>query len=92
MEDEDGNRQFVAWVRDVMAARRLTQRQVAKRAGIDHSTLSRLLAGRRLRLSYDTARRLYRVLEREGTAPLLTRSFRREGVTREDDRETPTRG
>ena len=63
------------WVREVMAARRLTQRQVAMLAGIHHSSLSRLLGGERVKLSYETARRLYRALERTPTKPLLERTF-----------------
>ena len=59
MEEED--RLFVAWVRQVMTARRLSQRQVAMLSGIDHSALSRLLQGKR-NMSYATAARLYRAL------------------------------
>jgi transcriptional regulator with XRE-family HTH domain len=75
LEDDDGDRLFVDWVREVMAARRLTQRQVARLAGIHHSSLSRLLGGERVKLSYATARRLYRALERDAEEPLLERTF-----------------
>jgi len=39
--------QFRAWLDDGMRARRLTQRGLARLAGIDHSTISRLLRGDR---------------------------------------------
>jgi DNA-binding XRE family transcriptional regulator len=35
---------FGGWLRDAMAERRITQRALAMRTGIDHSTISRLLA------------------------------------------------
>jgi transcriptional regulator with XRE-family HTH domain len=60
LEDED--RLFIAWVRQVMTARRLSQRQVAMLSGMDHSVLSRLLQGKR-NMSYATAARLYRALD-----------------------------
>jgi transcriptional regulator with XRE-family HTH domain len=73
LEDED--RLFIAWVRQAMSARGLTQRQVAMLAGVNHSTISRLLRGERVGLKYATALRLYRALEGESTTPLLDRSF-----------------
>ena len=39
---------FGEWLRARMQARRMTQRQLARKAGIDHSTISRLLRGHRL--------------------------------------------
>ena len=75
MEDED--RLFIAWVRQVMSARGLTQRQVAMLAGVDHSTISRLLKGERVGLKYVTALHLYRALDKESATPLLDRSFAR---------------
>jgi transcriptional regulator with XRE-family HTH domain len=80
VEEED--RLFVAWVRNVMVTRRLTQRQVAMLAGVDHSTISRLLSGDRVGLRYVTALRLYRALEKESTRSLLERSFSRGDETR----------
>ena len=38
---------FGGWLRDAMAERRVSQRTLAMRTGIDHSTISRLLAGGR---------------------------------------------
>jgi transcriptional regulator with XRE-family HTH domain len=73
LEDED--RLFITWVRQVMSARGLTQRQVAMLAGVNHSTISRLLRGERVGLKYATALRLYRALVGESTTPLLDRSF-----------------
>jgi transcriptional regulator with XRE-family HTH domain len=35
---------FGGWIRDAMAERRITQRALAMRTGIDHSTISRLIA------------------------------------------------
>ena len=40
-----GQAEFVAWVRSEMDRRGISQRVVAKRAGINHSGLSRLLRG-----------------------------------------------
>ena len=38
---------FGGWLRDMMAARRISQRVLAMRSGISHSTISRLLRGDR---------------------------------------------
>jgi hypothetical protein len=76
LEDED--LLFIAWMRHAMAGRRLTQRQVAMLARVDHSTISRLLRGERTGLRYMTALRLYQALENETTTPLLERSFSRD--------------
>lgn len=38
---------FAGWLRDAMAARRLSTRGVAARCGIDHSTIYRLARGKR---------------------------------------------
>jgi hypothetical protein len=73
---------FIAWMRHAMAGRRLTQRQLAMLAGVDHSTISRLLNGERTGLKYMTALRLYRALENETTTPLLERSFSRDDILR----------
>lgn len=37
---------FAGWLRDEMAQHRVSQREVALRAGLDHSALSRILRGR----------------------------------------------
>jgi transcriptional regulator with XRE-family HTH domain len=39
---------FDRWLQDQLKARKLTQRQLAQRSGVDHSTVSRLLRGRRM--------------------------------------------
>lgn len=38
------NGDFSGWLRDAMAERRITQRALAMRTGIDHSSISRLVA------------------------------------------------
>ena len=80
LEDED--RLFIAWMRHAMAGRGLTQRQVAMLAGVNHSTISRLLTGDRTGLRYATALRVYRALENETATPLLERSFARADILR----------
>ena len=42
------NGDFSGWLRDEMAQRRITQRALAMRTGIDHSSISRLLARDRI--------------------------------------------
>ena len=61
-EEEEEDSLFLAWVRQVMAARRLSLRQVAMLSRVDHTVLSRLLLGKR-RMSYVVAARLYRALD-----------------------------
>jgi transcriptional regulator with XRE-family HTH domain len=39
---------FTAWLQQRLAASRLSQRQLADKAGVDHSTISRLLNGARM--------------------------------------------
>lgn len=51
---------FNAWLRRQLRERRMSQRQLAQLAGIDHSTISRLLNGRTP--SLDTATRLAQAL------------------------------
>lgn len=52
---------FAAWLRREMRASRLSQRQLARRASVSHSTISRLLSETR-QPSYRTAYRLARCL------------------------------
>jgi hypothetical protein len=52
---------FAGWLRDSMAARRVSARMLAMRAGIDHSTISRLTSGSR-EPTLRTALALLRVL------------------------------
>jgi transcriptional regulator with XRE-family HTH domain len=42
-----GGRAFTQWLRLQLRARKLTQRQLAQKSGIDHSTISRLMRGDR---------------------------------------------
>ena len=41
------DRTFSQWLNDELRARKLTQRQLACRSGVDHSTISRLTRGNR---------------------------------------------
>jgi DNA-binding XRE family transcriptional regulator len=52
---------FNGWLRDAMAERRLSQRALAMRTGISHSTISRLITGDRIP-SLSTAIAIVRVL------------------------------
>ncbi len=54
-------RLFCQWLNDQLRARKLTQRQLAQRSGVDHSTISRLARGDRTP-SLRTADRLARSL------------------------------
>ena len=57
-----GHSDFVAWVRSEMERRGISQRVVAKRAGINHSGLSRLLRGGGGTMRFATAVALARAL------------------------------
>jgi DNA-binding XRE family transcriptional regulator len=71
---------FAGWLRDEMASRRMTTRMLAVRAGVDHTTVSRLAVGER-QPSLATAVAIIRVL-----APRPTRGpFDEE--TRDEARE-----
>jgi len=52
---------FDAWLRTRLKRRRLSQRQLAERSGVNHSTISRLLTGER-RPTLATATKLVRAL------------------------------
>ena len=52
-----GGRPFSHWLNDQLRARKLTQRQLAQKSGVDHSTISRLSRGDRTP-SLRTAQRL----------------------------------
>jgi len=49
--------QFGDWLENQLASKRMTQRQLADRSGVDHSTISRLMRGDRVP-SLETAQRL----------------------------------
>jgi len=53
--------EFTTWLKARLASRRISQRQLARRSGVDHSTISRLLKGQR-RPTRDTERKLGLVL------------------------------
>ena len=57
---------FAGWLREAMAARRISTRGLAARSGIDHSTICRLTHGER-EPSLSTAVALLKVL---GTEPM----------------------
>jgi transcriptional regulator with XRE-family HTH domain len=57
---------FAGWLRDAMAARRLSTRGLAARSGIDHSSICRLARGER-EPSLATAVAILKVL---GTEPM----------------------
>src|SRR5688572_23821197 len=59
---------FAGWLKEAMAARGVSQRMLGHISGIDHSTISRLLAGDR-EPTLGTALALIRVLERPGRRP-----------------------
>ena len=44
---EDGRDSFAEWLRLELRAHRMSVRQLALRSGVDHSTISRILAGNR---------------------------------------------
>lgn len=52
---------FATWLRLTMYQRELTQRELGRRSGVDHATISRLLSGEREPL-LSTAQKLFRVL------------------------------
>jgi DNA-binding XRE family transcriptional regulator len=55
------NGDFAGWLRDEMAARRMSSRMLAARAGLDHTTIFRLAGGER-QPSLATAVAIIRVL------------------------------
>jgi transcriptional regulator with XRE-family HTH domain len=57
-----GPREFNTWLQLQLKARKLTQRQLAQKSGVDHSTISRLIRGDRVP-SLRTAALLARCLE-----------------------------
>jgi transcriptional regulator with XRE-family HTH domain len=54
-------REFAEWLRTQLAVRRISQRYVAQRSGVDHATISRLVRGQRTP-TLATAVKLARVL------------------------------
>jgi len=62
---------FSEWLRIRLKARKMSQRQVAERSGIHHSTISRLVSGERSP-TLDTATKLAHVLGADGGAEAPT--------------------
>ncbi len=60
---------FADWLDGRLRTARISQRQLAMRAGVHHSTISRLVRQRRTP-SFDTAVRLAQVLDPTGTLPI----------------------
>lgn len=56
----DSDEPYGAWLTRRLKAQRMTQRQLASRTGVNHSTISRLAAGREP--MYHTARAIAKVL------------------------------
>jgi transcriptional regulator with XRE-family HTH domain len=48
MDPTSGLRTFNEWLQVQLKARKLSQRQLAQRSGVDHSTISRLMRGHRI--------------------------------------------
>jgi transcriptional regulator with XRE-family HTH domain len=59
------NQNFGEWLKAQLRARKMSQRQLADRSGVNHSTISRLVRGRVP--SLETATKLMRVLD--GSVP-----------------------
>jgi transcriptional regulator with XRE-family HTH domain len=69
---------FSDWVRAQLKARRMTHRQLAERAGVHHSTISRVLSGR-TSPSLTTAVRLLGALGVQGEPALAGQLYGRGG-------------
>ena len=91
-DESDAN--FDGWLRERMQARRMSQRQLARRAGIHHSTVSRLLRGADPTLA--TAWALQEALEPTSSAvdateaphlhpAILARMLHRDGILTGDE-------
>lgn len=65
---------FSEWLRIRLKARKISQRQLAERSGINHSTISRLVRGQRAP-TLDTATKLAHVLGADGGAESPTHSM-----------------
>ncbi len=62
---------FSEWLRIRLKARKMSQRQLAERSGLNHSTISRLVSGERSP-TLDTATKLAHVLGADGGAEAPT--------------------
>jgi transcriptional regulator with XRE-family HTH domain len=75
--------EFTIWLKRRLAARRMSQRQLAQRSGVDHSTISRLLNGERTP-SRETERKLATVLDRGSDRKLAAVLRKDPGLADED--------
>jgi transcriptional regulator with XRE-family HTH domain len=66
---DDRETPFNRWLRTRLASTQLTQRQLALKSGVDHSTISRLVRGERVP-SLQTATRLARSLDWDAGLPV----------------------
>jgi transcriptional regulator with XRE-family HTH domain len=81
------NLDFAAWAISRMLERGISQRHLAERSGVDHSTISRILGGRH-QPSHRTALRLIEVLESRWCEPdMLTKVLRRDPLLVDSDVE-----
>ena len=71
---EGNGRTFNEWLRSQLRVKKMSQRQLAMQAGVDHSTISRLLRGDRTP-SLDTATKLARGLREVFDETETTRYF-----------------
>ena len=74
MQAETNGRTFNEWLRRQLRVKKMSQRQLAMQAGVDHSTISRLLRGDRTP-SLDTATKLARGLREVFDETDTTRYF-----------------
>jgi transcriptional regulator with XRE-family HTH domain len=74
VEAETNGRTFNVWLRRQLRVKKMSQRQLAMQAGVDHSTISRLLRGDRTP-SLDTATKLARGLREVFDETDTTRYF-----------------
>jgi len=87
-----GRRDFHHWLQVQLRARKLTQRQLAQKSGVDHSTISRLMRGDRVP-SLHTATLLARglgmhdlgILDDQGVRTRFSPAARVEYALRSDD-------
>jgi transcriptional regulator with XRE-family HTH domain len=73
MKNSDGTR-FVEWVDAQMRARRMSQRQLAQRTGVDHSTIGRLIRAES-HPTLATATRIVKALQDPRESPGTTGSL-----------------
>jgi len=75
---------FASWVRDGLDRTGLSQRRLARMAGVDHSCVSRILSGERQGHRLDVANRLFGALTTAGVRGLRC-GFCRDGMHNGDE-------